>query len=227
MEVVSRLQQLTGLPVTRSENLADATSNLDAFVEVHAILKAHAVNLEKMVSDLRLLASDLKSMKEISLPQKQAGSSIMPGKINPVIPEFVVSVAHKIYANDVLITSLSSAGCLELNAYLPVIGNAMIESLKLLIAADQTLKDNLFEGLLIDSKTSAEKLFSSPSVTTALIPFIGYNKASSLAKEMKTTGSDVFQANKKLGLMKEEKLKTVLSPDNLLKLGYTLNELID
>jgi aspartate ammonia-lyase len=227
MEVINRLQALTGLPVTRSENMADATNNLDAFVEVHAILKAHAVNLEKIVSDLRLLASDLMNRKEISLPQKQVGSSIMPGKINPVIPEFVVSVAHKIYANDVLITSLCSAGCLELNAYLPVIGCTMIESLKLLIAADHTLKDNLFEGLAIDSKTSEEKLFSSPSVTTALIPFIGYNKASILAKEMKKTGLTIFQVNARLKLLDEEKMKTLLSPDNLLKLGYTLTELLE
>lgn len=227
MEVISRLQVLTGLPVTRSENLADATANLDAFVEVHAILKAHAVNLEKMVSDLRLLASDLMNRQEISIPQKQVGSSIMPGKINPVIPEFVVSTAHKIYSNDVLVTSLCAAGCLELNAYLPVIGCAMIESLKLLIAADQTLKDNLFEGLIINNKTSAEKLFSSPSITTALIPYIGYNKASILAKEMKKNGLTIFQANDKLKLLDEQKMKTILSPDNLLKLGYTLNEIMD
>jgi aspartate ammonia-lyase len=226
MEVVNRLQTLTGLPVTRSENMADATSNLDAFVEVHAILKAHAVNLEKMVSDLRLLASDLMDRKEIVLPQKQTGSSIMPGKINPVIPEFVISVSHKIYANDLLITSLCAAGCLELNAYLPAIGCAMIDSLKLLIATDHTLKDNLIEGLVINNKTSEEKLYSSPSVTTALIPFIGYNKASILAKMMKEKNLNIFQANDKLQLLEEQKLKKILSRDNLLKLGYTLQEIV-
>jgi aspartate ammonia-lyase len=227
MEVINRLQVLSGLPVTRSENLADATSNLDSFVEVHAIMKAHAVNLEKMVSDLRLLASDLINRKEIGIPQKQVGSSIMPAKVNPVIPEFVISVAHKIYANDVLVTSLCGSGCLELNAYLPVIGCAMIESLKLLIAADQTLKDNLFEGLIIYSKTSAEKLWSSPSITTALIPYIGYNNASILAKEMKETGLTVFQVNAKLKLLEDQKMEKILSADNLLKLGYTLNDIID
>ena len=91
---------LTKLPVTRGENLQDATCNLDSFVEVHAILKAHAVNLEKMVSDIRLLASDMAGSQEIEIPKKQVGSSIMPGKINPVIPEFVISVAHKVYTND-------------------------------------------------------------------------------------------------------------------------------
>jgi aspartate ammonia-lyase len=121
MEVVPVLQKLTGLPLTRSENLSDATNNLDSFVEVHAILKSHAVNLEKMVSDIRLLASDVAGIHGVSIPQRQVGSSIMPGKVNPVIPEFVVSAAHKIYSNDMLITSLSAQGCLDLNAYLPTI----------------------------------------------------------------------------------------------------------
>jgi len=179
-----------------------------------------------MVSDLRLLASDLMDRKEIVLPQKQTGSSIMPGKINPVIPEFVISVSHKIYANDLLITSLCAAGCLELNAYLPAIGCAMIDSLKLLIATDHTLKDNLIEGLVINNKTSEEKLYSSPSVTTALIPFIGYNKASILAKMMKEKNLNIFQANDKLQLLEEQKLKKSLSRDNLLKLGYTLQEIV-
>ena len=99
MEVVQNLQQITGLPVTRGENLTDATSNLDALVEVHATIKAHAVNLEKMVNDLRLLASDIGGAG-IRIPQQQVGSSIMPGKVNPVIPEFVISSAQQVYAHD-------------------------------------------------------------------------------------------------------------------------------
>ena len=128
MEVVPELRKLTGLPLAHSENLSDATSNLDRWVEIHATLKAHAVNLEKMSSDFRLLSSDLAGDKIISIPDRQVGSSIMPGKINPVIPEFVISAAHKIYSNDVLISSLCGQGTLELNAYLPVIGCAVIES---------------------------------------------------------------------------------------------------
>ncbi len=119
-EVVSRLQQITGLPVTRGENLSDATSNLDPFVEVHGILKAHAVTLEKMANDLRLLASDIHGGHSLSIPKKQTGSSIMPGKVNPVIPEYVISCAHRVYSNDQLIAGLSAQGCLELNAYLPL-----------------------------------------------------------------------------------------------------------
>jgi aspartate ammonia-lyase len=226
MEVVPALQKLTGLPLTRSENLSDATNNLDSIVEVHAILKAHAVNLEKMVSDIRLLASDVAGKHDVTIPQRQVGSSIMPGKVNPVIPEFVISAAHKIYSNDMLISSLSAQGCLDLNAYIPVIGNALLESLKLLIAADQTITRNLIDGLLIKSGTGATRLFSSPAITTALSPLIGYRKAVLLSKEMKSSGCDVFEANSKLQLIDEEKLKNVLKPENLLKTGFTLSDLI-
>jgi aspartate ammonia-lyase len=224
MEATGYLQKLSGLPVARSENMADTTSSLDSWVEIHATLKAHAVNLEKMVSDLRLLASDLVGNKDVDLPRKQAGSSIMPGKINPVIPEFVISAVHRVYANDQLITSLCAQGCLELNAYLPVIGCSIIESLKLLIAADRTIKTNLISELMINPETGEEKLFRSSAITTALVPFIGYNKASELAEIMKKKGIDIFAANNELKLISQEKLKTLLKPENLLKMGYTLDE---
>lgn len=226
MEVVTTLQRLTNLPITRSENMSDTTSNTDSFVEVHAILKAHAVNLEKMVSDIRLLSSDITGNKEISIPQKQVGSSIMPGKVNPVIPEFVISAAHKIYSNDMLISSLSAQGCLDLNAYLPVIGNALLESIKLLIAADKTLRENLFSNITIDNKKAEKRLFYSHAITTALSPFIGYNKASELAKEMKKSNTNIFEANTKLKIIDSNKLKNILAPQNLLKMGFTIDEII-
>jgi aspartate ammonia-lyase len=225
MEVIQELQKLTGFPITRAENLQESTSNLDALVEVHAIMKSHAVNLEKIVSDIRLLASDIGGTKEIEIPKKQVGSSIMPGKINPVIPEFVVSVAHKVYANDNIITNLSALGCLELNAYIPTIGHAVIESLKLLIAADDSLSRHLFSGIIVNHQVSEERLFCSPVITTALIPYIGYNKASEIAKEMKAFGCSVFDANRKLNTIDGEKLKLLLTPQNLLKLGFSLSDL--
>lgn len=227
MEVVSTLQRLTNLPITRSENMHDATSNLDSFVEVHAILKSHAVNLEKMVSDIRLLSSDVVGSGEISIPQKQVGSSIMPGKVNPVIPEFVISVAHKVYTNDSLISSLSAQGCLDLNAYLPVIGHALLESIKLLIAANKTLKENLFGQLEINNESAQKRLYKSPAITTALSPYIGYNKAAELAKEMKKTKKDIFEVNKSLKLVDPKKLNQILAPQNLLKMGFTLNDITD
>jgi len=226
MEVVPALQRLTNLPVTRSENLSDATNNLDSFVEVHAILKAHAVNLEKMVSDIRLLASDVAGLHEITIPNRQVGSSIMPGKVNPVIPEFVISAAHKIYSNDMLVSSLSAQGCLDLNAYIPTIGHAILETLKLLIAANKTIGANLISGLTVTSGKGASRLFKSPAITTALGPFIGYSKAVLLAKEMKASDCDIFAANRKLKFLDQDKLVSILKPDNLLKAGFTLNDIL-
>jgi aspartate ammonia-lyase len=224
MEVVQQLQLLTKLPVTRGENLTDTTSNLDVFVEVHAILKAHAVNLEKIVSDLRLLASDLTGAG-IKLPQQQVGSSIMPGKVNPVIPEFVISSSHQVYANDSLISGLSAQGCLDLNAYIPVIGHAMIGSLKLLIASCRTMLKNMVSGLEVNTAASHERLMHSPAITTALSPYIGYHKASDVAKLMKSTGKSILEINIELKLLSVEKLDEILKPGNLLKAGYTINDL--
>ncbi|MBN1251270.1 MAG: hypothetical protein JXR51_09520 [Bacteroidales bacterium] len=226
MTVVQELQEITNLPVTRGENLSDTTANLDSFVEIHAILKAHAVNLEKMVSDLRLLSSDFVKTKEIEIPKKQVGSSIMPSKVNPVIPEFVISAAHKIYSNDVLITSLSAQSCLDLNAYIPTIGNAIIESLKLLISANKTLLNNLFKDIIINSNVSISRLYSSPVIATALLPYIGYNKSAELSKEMINSGIDVFNANQKLKFIDKNKLSQILSADNLLKSGYSIEDII-
>jgi aspartate ammonia-lyase len=143
-----------------------------------------------------------------------------------VIPVFVISAVLRIYANDQLITSLCAQGCLELNAYLPAIGCSLIESLKLLIAANRTIKTNLIEGIKISTKTGEEKLFRSPALITALVPYIGYNKASELAKTMKLKGLDIFAANEELKMISNEKLKTLLKAENLLKLGYTLEELM-
>jgi aspartate ammonia-lyase len=225
MEVVPVLRDLTGLPLAHSENLSDSTSNLDRWVEIHATLKAHAVNLEKMSSDFRLLSSDLMGEKIISIPGQQVGSSIMPGKINPVIPEFVISAAHKIYSNDVLVSSLSGQGCLELNAYLPVIGCSVIESINLLISCNITLLHNLFNGLIINEASGYKALINSPSVTTALTPHIGYHKAAEIALIMKEKKINVFEANEVLKVLDETKLNTILQPGNLLKLGFSLDDL--
>lgn len=224
MQVVNELRDLTGLPVSHSENLSDTTSNLDKWVEVHAILKALSVNLEKMVSDLRLLASDI-GVKSITIPKKQIGSSIMPGKINPVIPEFVISASHRVYSNDILISSLCSQGCLELNAYLPVIGSAVLESISLLISSCKTAESNLIDGLIVNESTGYYSLIHSPSVTTALTPYIGYHKSAELAKLMKEKNLDIFEANTILNIVEEVRLKEVLQPGNLLKLGFSLEDL--
>ncbi len=226
MEVSRELQSLTKLPLTRGENLIDATANLDSFVEIHAILKSHAVNLEKMVNDLRLLGADIIENKGINLPKKQIGSSIMPSKVNPVIPEYIISLAHRVYSNDVLVSNLSAQGCLELNAYIPIIGHAILESLELLISANASLKEHLVAGLKINKENSLNKLLRSPAITTALIPYIGYNKATELALIMKEEKQDIYFANKKLRFLKKEILQKILEPSNLLKAGYTIDDLI-
>ena len=224
MEVVRTLQRITALPVTRGENLGDATSNLDSIVEVHAILKAHAVNLEKMVNDLRLLGSDLTG-KIIHLPDKQIGSSIMPGKVNPVIPEFVISAVHKVYQNDQLIASLSGQGCLELNAYLPAIGHAIIESLKLLIGCNQTIENNLLNGLKINIHVAGDQLRQSAAIATALVPFIGYHKSADLARHMKNNQCGIIQANRSLNYIDEKRLMDLIRADKLLQEGFTISDL--
>jgi aspartate ammonia-lyase len=227
MEVIPELRKITGLTVSHSENLSDTTSNLDRWVEVHSTLKAHAVNLEKIAGDLRLLASDISKYKIISIPEKQVGSSIMPGKVNPVIPEFVISAAHKIYSNDVLVSSLCGQGSLELNAYIPVIGTAILESINLLISSDHSLLKNLFEGLIINEESGYDALINSPSVTTALSPYIGYHKASELAALMKEKKMTIFEANTLVKAIDEKRLAELLKTSNLLKLGFSLEDLFE
>jgi len=226
MQVVKELQYITGLPITRSENLSDATSNLDRFVEVHATLKAHAVNLEKLANDLRLLGSDLFANREVIIPNRQVGSSIMPGKVNPVIPEFVISAVHKIYANDQQISSLCGQGCLELNAYLPSIGHALLDSLKLLIACNKTIRTNLIQHLSIQKDPlQTDATYFNPSVTTALIPYVGYHHATEIATLMKEQNLSIFEANKNLKIIESELLKELMKPELLIRQGYSLNDL--
>lgn len=227
LDIIKQLQEITKLPVSTSENLSDATNNLDSFVEIHGILKAHAVNLEKIVSDIRLLSSSLINNREMTIEAKQTGSSIMPGKINPVIPEFVISAAHKIYSNDMLISSLVSQGNIDLNAYTPTIGYAIIDTLKLLISANKTMRQNLIPGIKINTEISQKKLFSSYAVTTALNPYIGYKKASILAQEMIKNNIDIFEANKIHQLIDSQKLENILKPENLLKTGFSLNDITE
>lgn len=227
MEVTNRLRQISGLPVTRSENHSDTTQNLDSLVEVHAILKAHAVNLEKIAADLRLLASDISGNPQMILPGKQTGSSIMPGKINPVISEFAISAAHKVYSNDMLVSNLCGQGTLDLNAYLPTIGHAMLESIHLLIKVNESMLHHLLNGLEVQQQTAKELVLKSPTLTTALLPAIGYQKATQMAHLMQSENLDIFQANQKLRLLDDDLLLQLLQPERLLQLGYSLGDLPD
>lgn len=226
-ETIKKIQQQTGLPVSKAENLADQTSNLDSLVEIHAILKAHAVNLEKMTNDFRLLSSDLAKPKTLDIPAKQTGSSIMPGKINPVITEFTVSATHRIYANDSIVSSLSAQGCLDLNAYLPVIGHSMIESITLLQACNKTIHENLVAGISIHEGASQHQVLSSPGITAALVPYIGYSSATELAVYMKGHQADIFEANRILQMVPEDMLTAILKPENIIKEGFSIKDILD
>ncbi|MCX7861662.1 MAG: lyase family protein [Bacteroidales bacterium] len=224
VEVVNELKQITHLPLARSENLVDTTQNFDSFVEVHAILKSHAVNLEKISNDIRILSADI-GHKIMNIPAVQAGSSIMPGKVNPVINEFIISIAHQIYANDLLISNLCGQGLLELNPYVPTIGKAIIESLTLLISANKSFTNYCINHIIIKENYSLELLYKSASITTALIPYIGYHKATEIALLMKNEDLTVFEANNKLKYLPNEKLQQILTPHALIQLGYSIKEL--
>ena len=223
METSKILSQITGLPLTRSENMADTTVNQDSFVEVHASLKAHAVNLEKIAGDIRLLSADI-SKESLVIPARQTGSSIMPGKVNPVIPEYVISIVHKVYSNDMLISSLAGQSCLELNAYMPIIGNAILETISLLISANQSLSEHLLKNLDVKEETSSDILLKSPGITTAIIPIAGYHKATELAVYMKENNCNIYEANSELKIIDKNILDDILLPQNLLKTGYSIKK---
>jgi aspartate ammonia-lyase len=225
MEVVKKLKDISGLPISRGENMEDVTSNLDSYVEVSAILKAHAVNLEKIANDLRMLSSDI-SKTSLRIPRMQLGSSIMPAKVNPVIPEFIISICHKIYANDLLISSLASRSDLELNAYLPAIGHALLENVQLLISADRSLEEKVLRGIEIDVAQSEKAVYRSPAVCTALSPYVGYHQAAKMAQMMKEKGLSVFEANEELHIMDANQLKQLMKPEKLTQLGFSIKDLL-
>lgn len=215
-----KLAKQTNLPIVRSENLQDVTCNLDMWVEIHAILKANAVNLIKIASDLRLLASDFHKNHEITIPTKQMGSTIMPGKVNPVICEYVISISEKIFANDLLIAHLCSQGQFELNAYLPLIGDTIIESLELLNSSLLTINKNLINEIKINP--ILDTFLNFPVIATIVIPEVGYHEATRLANFMKNNQVDIIVANQKLNIIDETKLIKLIENSKSLELGYSL-----
>jgi len=223
MRIFEILKGLTNLPLHRSENLCDTTSNLDSLVEVHAILKAHTVNLEKLACDLRLSSSDLFKHPAFMVLPVQEGSSIMPGKYNPVISEYIISICHKIRSNDQLITSLAGLGVLDLNPYLPIIGHALLDSISLLINANVSLNNNLLNN--IQKLQDFDHYLNSPVIATALIPHIGHMQAHKLITYMKDHKTDVIKANDVLQLLPPAVLNDLLTPAKLTSLGFTLKEL--
>lgn len=211
--IVPTLARITGHPLTQADDLFDATENLDSFVRVSSCLKACAVNLSKMCNDLRILASGPKAgFGEITLPAMQNGSSIMPGKVNPVIPEVVTQVAFHIIGHDTTITMAAEAGQMELNAFEPVIFYNLFDSITTLTHAIDTLVDNCILGITANRERCKSLLDASVGVTTALCPYIGYKKAAKLAKESLSSNVPVRTLVLKYHLMKEKELNIILDP---------------
>lgn len=212
-EIVPTLASVTGYPLAHAENLIDATQNLDGFVFVSGALKTLAVSLSKMCNDLRLLSSGPKTgLEEITLPAMQNGSSIMPGKVNPVIPEVVTQVAFSVIGNDTTITLAAEAGQLELNAFEPVIFYKLFESLVCLKNAVKTLTENCVRGIRSNRRRCEELLDESVGTVTALCPYLGYKKSAELAKEALRKNVRIKDLVREKKLLDEDLLNKILNP---------------
>ena len=211
--IVPTLKTVVNLDLKQARDLIDATQNIDCFVAVSGILKTCAVSLSKMCNDLRLLSSGPKTgIGEINLPAKQNGSSIMPGKINPVIPEVVSQVAFNVIGNDLTITMAAEAGQLELNAFEPILFYNLFESLETLSHAISTLVDNCIIGITANEDHCLELLEESVGIATALCPYIGYKKSAEIAKSSLKTGIPIRKLVLKNGILTKEKLDSILNP---------------
>lgn len=213
LNITDNLSNITGFSLEQSKDLIDATQNLDCFVNVSGVLKTCAVDLSKMCNDLRLLSSGPKAgISEINLPAMQNGSSIMPGKVNPVIPEVVSQVAFNIIGNDFTITMAAEAGQLELNAFEPVLFYNIFESIETLGNAVKTLVDNCILGITANKERCKDLLESSVGIVTALCPYIGYKKSAALAKKSLNTGISIKELILSEKLLSPQSLDEILDP---------------
>ncbi len=212
--VIEKLREATGLGLARGENLPGETANADPFVEVSGILKAHAVNLMKIANDLRLL----NFIGEIRLPAHQAGSSIMPGKVNPVVMEAAIQTGIKVAANDGIVAEAASRGTLQINEFLPLLADSFLESLDLLINLNGILAEAV-KGIQADEARCRAFFDESPMIVTALLPYLGYEKALALFQEFQAGGGRNMRAflEERLG---KEWVERTLSPYQLTALGY-------
>jgi aspartate ammonia-lyase len=218
--VVEQLRELTGIGFARAENLVEATQNADVFVEVSGILKAHAVSLLKICGDLRLLSSGPDAgLGEIRLPARQAGSSIMPGKVNPVIPEAVSQVAMLAMGNDQVIAAACAAGSLELNAFLPLIAHCLLENMDLLTRADDLLCRYCVDGIEADEVRCRAQVENSTAAATALVPALGYERAEEAARLAHEQGKTLRAVVVENEWMTAEEFEAAISPEAVCRLG--------
>jgi aspartate ammonia-lyase len=219
--VVEALREVTGLGLARAENLVEATQNADVFVEVSGLLKALASTLVKISGDLRLLSSGPDAgFGEIRLPARQAGSSIMPGKVNPVIPEAVTQAALLAIGHDHALTVAVSMGSLELNPFLPLVAHCLLESFDLLAHACDLLRRLCVEGIEADPARCRRHLESATASVTALLPLIGYEQASDLAARAQREGRGIKDVAVASGLVTAAQFDEATSPEAVCRLGY-------
>ena len=210
------LSKVAGISLKQADDLIDATQNLDGFVSVSGVLKTCAVDISKISNDLRLMSSGPRTgLSEINLPARQNGSSIMPGKINPVIPEVVSQVAYLIIGHDYTITMAAEAGQLELNAFEPVLFHHLFESIDTLKEAAATLTKHCITGITANKGQCEEYIEKSVGISRALCPYIGYAKSAEIAKKSLKTGISVKELVLEEGLLKEEELKEILKPEKM------------
>ncbi|MEO6749964.1 MAG: aspartate ammonia-lyase [Casimicrobiaceae bacterium] len=210
------LVKLSGVQVKTAENLIEATQDCGAFVQLSGVLKRIAVKLSKTCNDLRLLSSGPRAgFGEINLPPVQAGSSIMPGKINPVIPEMVNQVAFEVIGNDMTVTMAAEGGQLQLNAFEPIIAYSLFRSIHHLRQACVVLARQCIVGITANEARLAEMVRNTIGIVTALNPYIGYEKSSALAREAVATGRGVYELVLEKKWLSQADLDRILSPDNL------------
>ncbi|MBO5034625.1 MAG: aspartate ammonia-lyase [Oscillospiraceae bacterium] len=225
--IVPNLSQVAGLRLIQAFDLIDATQNLDGFVAVSGAVKTCAVNLSKMCNDLRLLSSGPRcGFGEINLPPRQNGSSIMPGKVNPVIPEVVNQVCFNIMGNDLTITMAAEAGQMELNAFEPIIFWNLTHAVEFLTYAVNTLVDNCIVGITANRERCKSLVDNSVGIITALTPHIGYERAAVIAKEAIRTGASVRDLILEKGILDEETMEKILDPYSMTQPGISAKELL-
>ena len=220
--IVPNLSEISGMEFIQAFDLIDATQNLDSFVAVSGAVKACAVTLSKMSNDLRLMSSGPRAgFGEINLPAKQNGSSIMPGKVNPVIPEVVNQVAFNIIGNDMTITMAAEAGQLELNAFEPIIFYCMFQSIDTLGYAVETLVDNCIVGITANEERCRQLVENSVGIITAICPHVGYEKTADIAKKAINSNESVRSLILKENITDEEELSRILDPIHMTEPGIS------
>ncbi len=214
--VCNHLKAITGIALLTAPDLIEATQDCGAFVQLSGVLKRVAVKLSKICNDLRLLSSGPRAgFNEINLPAVQAGSSIMPGKVNPVIPEVVNQVAFEVIGNDLTVTMAAEAGQLQLNAFEPIIAHSLFKSINHLRAACLTLEERCVRGVTANAERLRSSVENSIGLITALNPYIGYEKATALALEAHRTGRGVAELVLERRLLPPATLSAILAPEVL------------